>query len=378
MAFLIAVLLFNVTVSAAPPAITMKTVATGFKHPVSLKFDSSGKAYIVEQKGYVRVIENGRPDKKPFLDLNRKVTRFLSASSEQGLFDIALHPDFLKNGRLFAHYTDKNGDTVIAEYKAAGGQADASTERVLLRQQQPYSNHNGGQIEFGPDGYLYIALGDGGSRGDPQGNAQKLTTLLGKILRLDVSTPVQYTVPPSNPLADEAKDNPGIKPEIWAFGLRNPWRFSFDGRFLYIGDVGQNKWEEIDVEDTRQGGGKNYGWNIMEGLECYKSKECDPAGLTPPVHVYPLYEQGDCSVTGGYVYRGPDTKLQGIYFYADYCSGTLRSFRHKNGKTTEHKEWRELNPDGKHWEKISALGRDPEGEIYLVDHERGSILKLVP
>lgn len=368
---LVALLLLPAGAADLPLAVAR--VAEGLNKPVGVKFDPRNTAHVVEQHGRVRVVEKGGLRKEPFLDLSDRVTRFMGAS-EQGLLDIAFHPDYASNGRVFAHYTDLSGDTVVSEFRAKDGQADPATERVILAVDQPYSNHNGGQIEFGPDGFLYVALGDGGSGGDPKGNGQSRKTLLGKLLRLDVSTR-PFRVPESNPFARVKQ----ARPEIWAYGLRNPWRFSFDGDMLYIGDVGQNSWEEIDVEDLRDGGGKNYGWNKLEGQECFRSEDCDRKGMTPPAHVYPLYRGGDCSVTGGYVYRGKALpQFQGRYFYADYCSGALRSFRYEGGKAADHRDWSAVNASRLLWGQISSLGRDREGELYLVSYDRGLLLKLVP
>lgn len=342
-------------------------MAKDFERPVGVKFDAEDRPHVVEQTGRVWRLEAGR--RTLFLDLHARSSR-VSGYSERGLLDIAFPPD--RGNRVVAHYTDRRGDTVLAAYPVKDGAADAAGERVLLRQNQPYANHNGGQIEFGPDGFLYMALGDGGSAGDPRGNAQRLDTWLGKLLRLDVSS-APYSVPGSNPFFNK----PGTKSEIWAYGLRNPWRFSFDGTLVYVADVGQDRWEEIDVEDVALGGGRDYGWNVLEGEECCRGKTCDRKGRTPPVLVYG-HERGDCSVTGGYVYRGTALpELQGVYFYGDWCTGRLASFRFKDGKPQESRDWPELNPARKVWGQISSFGRDHQGELYIVDY-RGALLKLIP
>lgn len=339
--------------------------AQGLRRPIGIKFDRKGDAYIVEQHGKIKKFSSGKT--AVFIDVSDRITE--PPGSEQGLLDIALDPSFEKNGRFFLHYTDRKGDTVISEFSPGRG------ERFVLQQKQPYRNHNGGQIEFGPDGFLYIALGDGGSRDDPEGNGQNPETLLGKILRIDVREPGKYKIPDGNPFRAKANH----KPEIWALGLRNPWRFSFDGSFLYIGDVGQNKWEEIDVEDTRRGGGNNYGWNVLEGRECLGDRKCDPAGLVPPVHVYALHKHGDCSVIGGYVYRGAALpQLKGLYLYSDFCSGRIYSFLYKDGKASHHRDWPELNPGKANWQQVSSLGRDPSGELYVVSYDQGAVFKIVP
>ena len=335
-----------------------------------MKFDPDNRPYVVEQTGRVWRL-NAAGGKSLFLDIHNRSSK-ISGYSERGLLDIAFPPGFPKDARVLLHYTDRRGDTVLSQLRVAKGAADEYSETILLREKQPYSNHNGGQIEFGPDGFLYFALGDGGSAGDPHGNGQNLGTRLGKLLRLDVASGTAVA-PASNPFAKQD----GAKPEIWAWGLRNPWRFSFDGAWLYIADVGQNKWEEVDVEDVALGGGRNYGWNLREGDACFRKKPCEAAGLTAPVLVYP-HEHGDCSITGGYVYRGKAfADLQGLYFYSDYCTGCLASFRFQEGKAVENRDWPELNPGRKAWGQVSSLGRDRDGELYIVSYDRGSLSKLV-
>ena len=303
----------------------------------------------------------------PFLDIRARVG---SSGSEQGLLGLAFHPDYTKNGYFFVNYTDRSGDTVIARYRVSADPslADPSTEVRLLEVQQPYGNHNGGDLAFGPDGYLYISLGDGGSGGDPRNFGQSVDTLLGKLLRIDVSEVDGYSIPAGNPFV-----NGGGRPEIWAYGLRNPWRISFDQLTgdLYIADVGQNSWEEVNFQPAGSPGGENYGWNTMEGFHCFQSSACDQSGLTLPVIEYALHVQGDCAVTGGYVYRGHSLPAwQGIYVYGDYCSGRVWGLFQ--------------NPTGV-WEngllfetgaRITSFGQDEDGEIYLVNH-RGSVYQLV-
>lgn len=303
----------------------------------------------------------------PFLDLRGQV----SDGDEQGLLGIAFHPDYAQNGRFFVNFTDRAGDTHLVEFRVSANPdvADPSSAREVLFVDQPFANHNGGGLAFGPDGFLYVALGDGGSGGDPFGNAQNLATVLGKLLRIDVDGGTPYAVPPSNPFAASF----GARGEIWSFGLRNPFRFSFDraNGDLYIGDVGQNDREEIDVARAGSRGGENYGWNRMEGRACFDSRSCDQAGLTLPALDYGHGE--GCSVIGGYVYRGaaiPD--LVGQYFFGDFCSGFVRSFRF-DGAASEQREWPSLAPGG----SITSFGQDASGELYILV-ESGEVFRIAP
>jgi glucose/arabinose dehydrogenase len=301
-----------------------------------------------------------------FLDIRSAI----SSGGERGLLGLAFHPRFTENRRFFVNYTDRGGDTHIAEFRARDADAaDAGSERTLLVIAQPFSNHNGGGLAFGRDGRLYIGLGDGGSGGDPLNNGQRLDTLLGKMLRLDVDGAEPYTVPSDNPFRGRA----GARPEIWAHGLRNPYRFAFDGATgdLYIGDVGQNAREEVSVGLFARGGGENYGWNVMEGSACYATASCDRSGLTLPVHDYG-HDQG-CSITGGVVYRGcrmPD--LAGAYFFGDFCRGSVRSLRLAGGRAGELREWSLRGVSA-----VSSFGVDADGELYVVDYE-GEVYALEP
>jgi glucose/arabinose dehydrogenase len=303
-------------------SVAFSSVATVPGRPLAIANagDGSNRLFVAEQGGRVYTIDGGTVGSAPFLDISAKV----SGGGEQGLLGLAFHPDFPSDNRVFVDYTDTNGDTVVASFAVPAGTPDAvdpGTEVVILTVSQPYANHNGGAIAFGPDGYLYIALGDGGSGGDPQNNAQFLGTLLGKILRIDVdrsSGGKAYAIPASNPFVGTS----GARGEIWLYGLRNPFRFSFDRATgdLWIGDVGQNKWEEVDV--ARAGvGGLNFGWRIMEGDHCYNpSSGCPTAGLTLPVVEYD-HSLG-CAVIGGNVYRGSAYPvLRGGYLFTDECSG---------------------------------------------------------
>jgi glucose/arabinose dehydrogenase len=350
----------EVTTFPNPDAYTWETVVSGLERPVGLQYanDNSGRLFIIEKVGRIRILQDGNLLGPAFLDISDRVG---SGGSEQGLLGLAFHPHYAENGFFFVNYTDKNGNTVIARYQvtADSNVADPNSEVVLLNVDQPFQNHNGGMLAFGPDGYLYAGLGDGGSGGDPFGNAQNLNTFLGKILRLDVDSAQPYAIPPDNPFGNE----------IWAYGLRNPWRFSFDHLTgdLYIGDVGQNSWEEIDFVPAGTPGGMNFGWNIMEGTHPYKGGPQD--GLVPPVAEYG-HSQGRCSVTGGYVYRGTMPEWNGVYFYGDYCSGTVWGLIHSDGG------WQNqlLYETGA---SISSFGQDPAGEVYLIDYG-GRILRLVP
>ncbi|HUP19711.1 MAG TPA: PQQ-dependent sugar dehydrogenase [Gemmatimonadota bacterium] len=348
----------------------LETVATGLDFPLHVTAPPGDpRVFVVEKAGRIRIVEGGALLPEPFLDVSGEV----SGGSEQGLLSLAFHPGYAANGRFFVNYTDRGGDTRVVEYRVSAdpNRADPAPVRTVLTVAQPFSNHNGGLVAFGPDGMLYVGMGDGGSGGDPQGNAQDLGTLLGKLLRIDVDGGAPYAVPADNPFTGE----PGARGEIWAYGLRNPWRFAFDRETgdLYVADVGQNRLEEVNaVEGT--GRGLDYGWNVMEGDECVQPREgCDTAGRTLPVVVY---GHGDgCSVTGGHVYRGsaiPD--LQGAYFYSDFCSGFVRSFRFAGGAATDEQSWPELRPSEG---SVSSFGEDAAGEIYLMT-SGGTVYKFVP
>jgi len=341
-------------------------VITGLNSPVGITSakDGSGRLFVIEQAGVIRILQNGQILPTPFLDIRNQVG---SQGNEQGLLGLAFHPNYTQNGSFFIDYTDVNGNTVVSRLQVSADSniADTTTESQLLYIRQPYENHNGGQIVFGPDGYLYIGTGDGGSAGDPEGNGQKLTTLLGKILRIDVDRGTPYAIPDDNPLA-----NGGGLPEIWAWGLRNPWKFSFDRQTndLYIGDVGQNQWEETNFWAAGSPAGVNYGWNFWEGLHPYAGSPSEDTKFE-----FPIWEYGHnlgCSVTGGVVYRGSLPEWQGIYIYGDFCSGLV---------------WGLLRDADLEWQNsllfqtgsnIAAFGEDEAGEIYLVDR-KGSIYTLL-
>jgi glucose/arabinose dehydrogenase len=312
--------------------------------------DGSGRLFVLEQEGRIRIIAGGKLEKEPFLNIIHRV----GSGGERGLLGLAFHPRYATNGRYFVNYTrNTDGATVVAEYRVSRNpDRSDDVERVLLVIPQPYRNHNGGMIEFGLDGFLYVATGDGGSGGDPGNRAQNRRDLLGKMLRIDVDGGEPYGIPANNPFASG-----GALPEIYAIGLRNPWRFSFDRQSgdLWVGDVGQNAWEEIHVIES----GGNYGWRIMEGNHCYQPRTgCNREGLVLPVAEY-AQEQGRCSITGGYVYRGSAVPaLVGTYVYGDFCSGEIFGLR--DGKQ------RVLLSTGL---AIASFGEDGAGELFVVEHD---------
>lgn len=343
-----------------PASVRLVEVArdVGFPLFVTSPPGDQNRIFIVDKGGRIRIVKNGSLLPQPFLDIANKV----SGGDEQGLLGLAFHPNFASNGRFIVNYTDPAGNTKVAVYRVSGNPdlADPASEQLILSIDQPFGNHNGGMVVFGPDGQLYIGTGDGGSGGDPQGNGQNKNALLGKILRVTVNDNGQLSVPADNPFVGQ----PGARGEVWSYGLRNPWRFSFDRQNgnLYIADVGQNNREEIDVATQADQFGKsvNYGWNVMEGSGCYDSA-CNPAAFTLPVLDY-THANG-CSITGGYVYRGSAVPaLQGLYFYADYCRGWIRSFRLASGSATEQKEWTELATGG----LVTSFGEDARGELYVM------------
>jgi len=347
--------------------LTVETVASGLDHPVCVAAPAGdSRLFVVEQRGRIRIVAGGRALDPPFLDLSSRV----SFGGERGLLSIAFHPRFTYNHYFYVNYTDRHGDTRIERYTVGpdSNRADPSSARLILTVAQPYANHNGGLVLFAPDGMLWIGMGDGGAAGDPHGNAQNSDALLGKMLRIDVDHGNPYAIPPDNPFA---RDHGG-RPEIWAVGLRNPWRFSFDRESgeVYIADVGQDLWEEVDVAPITAAG-LNYGWNRMEGLHPFKPASGAPATLTDPVLEY---GHGDgCSVTGGLVYRGSRIpELRGAYLFSDYCRGWIKSFRYENGQARELREWKvgDLGP-------VVSFGTDAAGEVLVVGYN-GRIDRIVP
>jgi glucose/arabinose dehydrogenase len=347
------------------------TSVTELERPVVLTSRAGDEAiYVAEKEGRIRAIRGGELADDPVLDISSMVN---SSGNEQGLLGFTFSPD---GSKLYVHYSNPGGDTRVDEYVVgADGAVDSASRRQVLAQEQPQSNHNGGELVFGPDGFLYLGLGDGGAGGDqgaghaPGGNGQSLGTLLGKVLRID-PTPGNgqgYTVPPDNPFVSTQ----GARPEIWSYGLRNPWRFSFDRETgdLLIGDVGQNAWEEIDLEAKSAGGGKgvNFGWNVFEGTHGYR--DGDAPGAVPPVFEY-AHDGGNCSVTGGYVYRGEAIPaLKGVYLFADYCAGELRGLVASGGKVVQDRNL------AVRASSITSFGQDANGELYVLS-DSGEVLRV--
>ena len=355
-----------------PPTLALGTPIKGFSSPIGIGHagDGSNRIFVVEQGGRIRIIKSGVLQPTPFLDIATRI----SSGGERGLLGLAFPPDYARKGYFYVNYTNPAGDTVISRFQRSASNADAAdpaSEQILLTVGQPFANHNGGQLAFGPvDRMLYVGMGDGGSAGDPGNRAQNPAELLGKILRLDTETgrPFTYTSPSTNPFVTTA----GFRPEIWALGVRNPWRFSFDRATfdLFIADVGQGSFEEIDFQPASSLGGENYGWRIMEATQRFNAKPCNLAGPTQPVVEYG-HGAGDCSVTGGYVYRaGTYPRMQGLYFYGDFCSGRIWS----------------LKREGSAWQntllldttiQISAFGEDEAGNLYVASYSGGDIFPLV-
>ena len=359
------------------PQLVLETLATGFYKPVAISQANDSRLFVTQQNGLIRIIdEGGSVFATPFLNIQDRVN---TSGNERGLLGLAFHPHYADNGYFFVNYTGSGGATRVSRFSvdpADPNQGDPNSEVVLLTISQPFSNHNGGGIAFGPDGFLYIGTGDGGSANDPQNNGQTLTTLLGKMLRIDVDNQdagLPYAIPPDNPFSDP---NDGTRDEIWALGMRNPWRFSFDRLTgdLWIGDVGQGVWEEIDFEPAGSAGGQNYGWRCYEGNHAFNTSGCGPMeDYTFPVFDYSHSASGGCSVTGGVVYRGCRyPSLYGHYVFADYCNGQFWS----------------IEPDGADgWTvhtlsafsglQYTSFGEDKQGELYVTGHSQGQIFRVV-
>ena len=351
-----------------------------FQDPIGIHHagDSSNRLFIIEQQGRIKVFENNSAtsSSQTFLDI-RSIVDQDGGYTEEGLLGLAFHPNYSENGYFYVHYTDHlNGNinyprNIVARYSVSSNnpnQANLNSEQIILIVEQPYHNHNGGQMEFGPDGYLYISFGDGGSAGDPQGNGQNLSTFLGSIIRIDVDNPsggLNYGIPSDNPFIDALN----ARDEIYAYGLRNVWRFSWDLEtgLLWAADVGQNEWEEIDIIYS----GLNYGWNEMEANHCYPpGSNCNPNNFEPPIYEYELYVDGVCSVTGGYVYRGENLwMLEGKYIYGDWCTGDIWALTYDDNSNQV------INTDLlQSGINITSFGTDENNELFFCGN--GSIFKI--
>lgn len=354
----------NVTAFPNPEQYPPVELVSGLDRPLFLTHagDGSGRLFVVEKPGRIVILQDGQPLDAPFLEIPGRIN---SQDSERGLLGLAFHPSYAQNGYFYVNYTDSRGDTVVSRFQVTSDPniADPDSEKILLNISQPYANHNGGMIVFGPDGYLYIGMGDGGSGGDPQNNAQNPDVLLGKILRIDVDGGEPYAIPENNA--------PNALPEIWALGVRNPWRFSFDRATgdLWIGDVGQNQWEEIHFLPSGAQAGVNLGWDYYEGTHAFDGSPPEDLELVFPVIEY-SHPGGHCSVTGGYIYRGTNPDWHGIYLYGDYCSGSI---------------WGALAGPDREWQTIrlyqtgsglASFGQDQDGELYAV-YLNGRIFRLI-
>jgi glucose/arabinose dehydrogenase len=355
--------------------VRLDRVVAGLNSPLAVvnAGDDSGRLFVVEQPGLIRIVKDGVLLDAPFLDITRRI----QSGNEEGLLGLAFAPGFPRDPRLYVDYTNLEGNSVIASFhvpSSTPNQADPASERILLQFDQPFPNHNGGGLAFGPDDDLYIAAGDGGSEGDPMGNGQNLDTYLGKLLRIRPGTsdhtPAPYTIPPDAPFLGRID----AKPEIRAFGLRNPWRFSFDRETgdLWIGDVGQEQWEEVDVirKSDPPNVAPNFGWNVMEGQHCYNAETCAEAGLTLPVAEYG-HDDGSCAIIGGYVDRDPaEPRLAGNYLYGDSCSGDIWML------DPAHPEASEPTPLIESGRSISSFGEDQAGALYVTDLASGELLRV--
>ena len=359
----------------AGSGLTFEEVATGLSNPLWITSPpDDARLFVLEQTGTIRIIEDGTLLPDPFLDISDRIT---NQGSEQGLLGLAFHPDYATNGAFYVYYTDTEGSVVVSRFAVTDDPnvADPASEVTQLTQAEPYPNHNGGAVVFGPDGYLYLGLGDGGSAGDPQGNGQDVGTWLGKLLRIDPDPTAaagaeQYTVPEDNPFVGTAD----AIPEVWAYGLRNPWRISFDmvTGDLWIADVGQDEWEEVDFQPAGSAGGEDYGWSIREGANCFQVEVCKTEGLTDPVVQY-NHSEG-VSVTGGYVYHGTALpELAGTYLYADYGTGLLWGLRPAGDGVFVASTPIDTGFN------ITSFGQGNDGEVYmtLFGQDGGSIVRLV-
>lgn len=359
----------------AQPTVNIVPFATGLNIAISaITHANDDRLFIAGQTGYIRIADvNGNVNPKPFLDIHTKVTpTSVGNAGEQGLLGLAFSPNYANDGTFYVNYTNKtgNGNTVIARYHVTSNpdSADAASEEILMTIYQPYSNHNGGCLQFGADGYLYIGMGDGGDAGDPQNRAQNPDSLLGKMLRIDVSGPTGYAIPSTNPFVSG-----GARPEIWAIGVRNPWRFSFDRvtHDLWIGDVGQNAWEEVDKQPASSVGGENYGWRCYEGNHAYSTGGCSPIGsYVAPVYEYSHSATSGCSITGGYVYRGGNnTAMYDYYFFADYCNTKIYALPSSGTTATVAGTFA-----GK---EFTTFGENSAAELFIGDQATGTVYRVV-
>jgi len=387
--------IYVILISFLFSSISVEKIASNFDKPIYVTVipSNNNEILIVEQKGIIKLFKNNKTSKTPFLDITDRVHRPLFPGDERGLLGFAFDPAFVDNGYFYVNYINKDDYTIVSRFTCNNKLADDRSEKILLKLKQPYSNHNGGCIGFGHDGYLYISVGDGGSTGDPEKRAQDLSNLFGSILRIDVKTDENYLIPSDNPFVD-MKD---YKKEIWSYGLRNVWRFSFDSLTgsLIMGDVGQHLWEEINFEQLNSKGGKNYGWNIFEGNHCYpEDAECVDLGYDAPIFEYPNNanyartllgfkqkspDMDGCSITGGYIYRGQKIKsLYGRYIFGDYCTGKIWSLAiDENGKASDIKNHTKeiLDSMGTKEFYLSSFGVDNNDEIFIIDYN-GTIYKL--
>jgi len=377
----ISVLLFLISPVSAKPKIWLKSHSDGYENPVGIVVVESdpSRFFVVERDGLIKIVsKDGKMiNATPFLDASDLLGECTGYCDERGLLGLVFHPNFADNGKFFINYTQKNNEgflsTIVSQFIVDASDPDIAnqgSEIIILQFTQPYVNHNGGDIKFGPDGYLYVASGDGGSGGDPQGYGQNRKTMLGKILRIDVdkTSPEQnYGIPPDNPFVSDTS----TFPEVWAYGVRNPWRISFDmvKGDLYIADVGQNVWEEVNFQVSSSTGGQNYGWNKMEGFHCF-TEGCDPDDntLTLPILEY-KHVEGACSITGGYVDRGKNKYLNGRYFYGDYCNGNIWATKRIDNEWSVDLMYKFTGLE------ISSFGQDTDGNVYVVDLN-GAIYKL--
>ena len=369
MSRILPLILLLLATTAPAQDVALLPIASGLNQPVALTHAGDTRLFITQQIGTVMVYDALGLRATPFLDIRSIVL----SGGERGLLSVAFHPRYRDNGFFFVYYTNKNGDNSVARYQVSANdpdRADPASGTILLTIPHPdFANHNGGQLQFGPDGYLYVGTGDGGSGGDPSNHAQDLTQLLGKLLRIDVDHGLPYTIPASNPFFGHGN----ARNEIWAYGLRNPWRFSFDRSSgdLWIGDVGQDTYEEVDLQPATSIGGENYGWRKMEGFHCFNpSTNCTDPSFTMPILEY-SHAQGACSITGGYRYRGTQIpSLKGAYLYGDYCTGSIWTATQTNGVWTSKTLFTTTI-------RISSFGEDVSGELYVMDVAKGIVYKFI-